>query len=132
MADRFLVADPKKRVPWVGPTMSVRSSIAARLMETWAHGQAIYDLLGQTRIDTDRIKNVAVIGINTFGWTFTNRGLPVPGNRPDVRLTAPSGVIWEWTESREANLMEGSAVEFWQVVAQTPKNADTKLRVHSE
>jgi uncharacterized protein (TIGR03084 family) len=132
MADRFLVADPKKRVPWVGPTMSVRSSITARLMEAWAHGQAIYDLLGKTRIDSDRIKNVAVIGINTFGWTFSNRGLPVPANRPGVRLTAPSGVIWEWTESGEANLIEGSAVEFCQVVAQTRNIADTKLRVVGE
>src|SRR5262249_5180656 len=39
MAGRFMAADPRKRVPWAGPTMSVRSSITARLMETWAHGQ---------------------------------------------------------------------------------------------
>ena len=132
MADRFLVADAKKRVPWAGPTMSVRSSITARLMETWAHGQAIYDLLGKTRIDTDQIKNIVVIGINTFGWTFTNRGLPVPANRPDVRLTAPSGAIWEWMQSGETNLVEGSAVEFCQVVAQTRNIDDTKLRVVGE
>ncbi len=49
MAERFLVADPKQRVQWFGPSMSVRSSITARLMETWAHGQAVYDLLGQIR-----------------------------------------------------------------------------------
>src|SRR5437879_6485166 len=49
MTRHFMVADPKKRVPWAGPTMSVRSSITARLMETWAHGQAVYDLMGQTR-----------------------------------------------------------------------------------
>jgi uncharacterized protein (TIGR03084 family) len=72
MADRFAVAEPKKRVKWVGTDMSVLSSITARLMETWAHGQAIYDLMGQERNAADRIKNVAVIGINTFGWTFTN------------------------------------------------------------
>jgi pimeloyl-ACP methyl ester carboxylesterase len=39
------------------------------------YGQAVYDLLGQGRRNTDRIKNIAVRGINTFGWTFTNRGL---------------------------------------------------------
>jgi hypothetical protein len=38
MAERFAVADPKKRVKWAGPDMSVRSSITARLMETWAPG----------------------------------------------------------------------------------------------
>ena len=132
MADRFAAADPKQRVKWFGPDMSVRSSITARLMETWAHGQAIYDLLGQRRIDSDRIKNIVVIGINTFGWTFTNRGLPVPANRPTIRLTAPSGALWEWDEADPANLIEGSAVEFCQVVTQTRNIADVGLKVVGE
>ena len=38
--------------------MSARSSISARLMETWAHGQAVYDRLGVVRVDTDRIRNI--------------------------------------------------------------------------
>jgi uncharacterized protein (TIGR03084 family) len=129
MTERFAVADPKMRVKWVGPDMSVRSSITARLMETWAHGQAVYDLLGQGRHDTDRIKNVAVLGINTFGWTFTNRGLAVPAEMPTVRLTAPSGALWQWGRPEADNLVEGSAVEFSQVVTQVRSLADTTLRV---
>ncbi|HZP46358.1 MAG TPA: TIGR03084 family metal-binding protein [Candidatus Binataceae bacterium] len=129
MAERFADADPRRRVPWFGPDMSVRSSITARLMETWAHAQALYDLLGKTREDTDRIKNIAVLGINTFGWTFANRGLPVPADKPHVRLTAPSGALWEWGAADSANLIEGLAVEFCQVVAQTRNVADTGLRV---
>jgi len=132
VAERFAQADPKKRVKWGGPDMSVRSCITARLMETWAHGQAVYDLLGQTRIDTDRIKNVAVIGINTFGWTFRNRGLEIPAEPPYVRLTAPSGDIWEWHEPSDDNRIEGPAVEFCQVVAQTRNIADTSLQVTGE
>jgi hypothetical protein len=38
-AGRFVAAEPKQRVKWFGPDMSVLSSISARLMETWAHGQ---------------------------------------------------------------------------------------------
>ena len=49
MGERFAAADPKARVPWAGPSMSVRSSITARLMETWAHGQEVYDVLGVER-----------------------------------------------------------------------------------
>jgi len=128
MAERFLVADPKQRVQWFGPDMSVRSSITARLMETWAHGQAVYDLLGQTHHDTDRIKNIVVIGINTFGWTFTNRGLTVPTDMPYVRLTAPSGEIWEWNQPNQEDRIEGSAVEFCQVVTQVRNIADTQRR----
>ena len=55
-AERRGSADPKMRVKWAGPPMSVRSSVTARLMETWAHGQAVYDALGLVREDTDRIK----------------------------------------------------------------------------
>jgi uncharacterized protein (TIGR03084 family) len=129
MTDRFANADPKQRVLWFGPDMSVLSSITARLMETWAHAQAIYDVLGQVRHDTDRIKNIAVIGLNTFGWTFTNRGLPVPPDKPFVRLTAPSGAMWEWGQPEADNRIEGKAVEFCQVVTQVRNIADTGLKI---
>ena len=129
MADRFAAADPKRRVKWFGPDMSVLSSISARLMETWAHGQAVYDLCGKTRADDDRIKNIVIIGINTFGWTFANRGIEPPGIRPNVRLTAPSGARWEWPQQASDDLIEGAATEFCQVVAQTRNLADTSLKI---
>ena len=61
ISNEFAKSDPKKRVKWAGPDMSVRSSITARHMETWAHGQEIFDQLGFERIDTDRIKNKAKV-----------------------------------------------------------------------
>ena len=132
MAERFAEADPKRRVKWAGPEMSVRSSITARLMETWAHGQELYDLLGLERADKDRIKNIAILGINTFGWTFRNRGLDAPSDIPYVKLHAPSGAVWEWNEKNDANFIEGRATEFCQVVTQTRSIADTKLTVIGE
>ena len=60
MSNRFKEADPKKRVKWMGPDMSVKSSITARLMETWAHGQAVYDILGIVRKNQDHIKNITI------------------------------------------------------------------------
>ena len=53
MTTRFAVADPKKRVKWMGPDMSARSSISARHMETWAHAQELYDSLGVERVNED-------------------------------------------------------------------------------
>ena len=132
MSKRFEVADPKKRVKWPGPDMSVRSSISARLMETWAHGQEVYDHLGMIRNNKDRIKNIAVLGNNTFGWTFINRGLAVPENKPYLKLTAPSGEIWEWNETSSAEMIEGLAEEFCQVVTQTRNIGDTTLNVVGE
>lgn len=132
MSERFAAADPKARVKWVGPDMSVRSSITARLMETWSHAQAIFDLLGKERENTDRIKNVAVLGVNTFGWTFVNRGEEVPSVMPYVSLTGPSGATWDWNDPSDEERIEGSAVEFCQVVTQTRNIGDTGLRVTGE
>ena len=126
-ADLYAQTDPRRRVKWAGPDMSARSSITARQMETWAHGQEIFDCLGLVRPDTDRIKNIAHLGVQTFGWTFVNRKLPVPEPVPHVVLTSPSGAIWEWNEAQDDNRVSGMAVEFGQVVVQTRNVADTSL-----
>ena len=132
MAERFGAADPKARVAWAGPGMSVRSSISARLMETWAHGQEVYDLLGVRRVNHDRIRNIAVLGLNTYGYCFQNRQLEIPEPRPFLRLTAPSGALWEMGEPHETEVIEGLAEEFCQVVTQTRHVADTSLQVQGE
>ena len=132
LCDRLADTDPAQRVPWFGPDMSARMFATARQMETWAHGQDIYDLLRRPRTNTDRIKNIAVIGVRTFAWTFANRGLSVPADVPYVRLRAPSGAIWEWHERNDANHVEGDAVEFCHVVTQGRNVADTQLAVVGE
>lgn len=129
MAERFGAADPSARVPWAGPSMSVRSSITARLMETWAHAQAIYDVMGVRRENTDRIRNIVVLGVNTYGWTFKNRGLEPPEPMPHLKLTAPSGALWTYGEPSREELIEGPAEAFCQVVTQTRNIADTSLAV---
>ncbi|MEO0754452.1 MAG: TIGR03084 family metal-binding protein [Pseudomonadota bacterium] len=128
-ADQFAKADPKQRLKWAGPDMSARSSITARLMETWAHGQAIYDALGVARQDGDRIRNIVVLGVNTFGWTFRNRKQDVPEPMPHLVLTAPSGETWTHGEPSKTECIEGSATAFCQVVTQTRNIADTDLKV---
>ncbi|WP_371395746.1 TIGR03084 family metal-binding protein [Fretibacter rubidus] len=132
MAARFAVADPDARVNWVGPDMSVKSCIIARQMEHWAHAQAIFDVLGKVRINTDRIKNVAHIGVTTYSWSFRVNGLDVPKPKPFVRLTAPSGAVWEWNEPQDDNALHGTATEFCQVVTQCRNIADTSLEMIGE
>ena len=125
-------SDPKRRLPWFGPDMGVPMFTTARYMETWAHGQSIYDLMKIERTHTDRIHNIAVIGLKTFGWTFANRGLEVPDAPPYVRLIAPSGAVWEWNEPSESERVAGDAVDFCQVVTQVRNVADTNLAVVGE
>ncbi|MDH3212929.1 MAG: TIGR03084 family metal-binding protein [Myxococcales bacterium] len=129
MAEQLGRSDPKRRLPWFGPDMGVRMFTTARFMETWAHGQEVYDLMRVRRTYTDRIQSIAVIGMKTFGWTFVNRGLEAPGAPPYVRLVAPSGAIWEWNEPSESERIRGDAVDFCHVVTQGRNIADTTLEV---
>jgi len=126
-ADMFAKCDPKARLKWAGPDMSARSSITARLMESWAHGQEIYDHLGVRRENKDRIQNIVVLGVNTYGWTYKTRGETPPGAMPYLVLKAPSGAVWTYGEKSETSRIEGSAEAFCQVVTQVRNVADTEL-----
>ncbi len=132
MAKQLGESEPKRRLPWFGPDMGVRMFTTARLMETWAHGQEVYDLMGALREPTDRLKNIATLGVKTFGWTFLNRGLEIPGPPPYLRLVAPSGEILEWNEPRESECIRGDALDFCHVVTQGRNIADTPLEVVGE
>jgi uncharacterized protein (TIGR03084 family) len=131
VADGFADADPKARLAWAGPSMSARSSITARQMETWAHGHEVFDLLGVERVEADRIKNIVVLGVNTFGWAYTVRGLDVPSAMPFVELTAPSGAVWTFGEESDDRVV-GSAVGFAQAVTQTRHWTDTDVQALGE
>ena len=58
---------PDGILKWAGPDMGVQMFTTARQMETWAHGQAIFDVMGATRVPADRQRNVAEIGVRTYG-----------------------------------------------------------------
>ena len=129
LVDRFIGLDPSSRLPWFGPDMGARMFLTARLMETWSHSQAIFDLAGLDRTHTDRVRHIATIGVKTFGWTFVNRNQEPPGLPPKVRLTGPSGVEWTWNEDNATDCVCGNAVEFCFVVTQSRNIADTDLEV---
>lgn len=131
IAGRWTHADPKARVVWAGPSMSVRSSITARHMETWAHGHEVFDLLGEVRVESDRIRNIVVLGVNTFGWTHKVRGLEPPAAMPRVVLKAPSGAVWDYGDE-SAGRIEGSALGFAQTVTQTRNWRDTDLKAQGD
>ena len=129
LCDLFEQAQPRQRMPWVGPDMSIRSAATARLMETWAHGQDVYDMLRVARAPQDRIRHIAVLGVNTFAWTFRNRGLEPPGPAPRVELVAPSGATWTWNDDQSENRITGPAVDFCHAVTQGRNIAEVTLDV---
>ncbi|GMV46090.1 MAG: hypothetical protein AMXMBFR66_14880 [Pseudomonadota bacterium] len=132
LAAALRALDPKARLGWYGPTMSARSFASARLMEVWAHGQDIWDLLGRRRPATPRLQHIAHIGATTFRWTFVNRGWPVPEPEPGVDLAGPAGQRWIWGEASPRDFVRGSAEEFCLVVTQRRHVDDTALECRGE
>ncbi len=128
LIDALSVLDPKARLPWYGPSMSARSFATARLMETWAHGQDVWDVVRRRRPAGDRLRHIAHIGVTTFGWSFVNRKRPVPEVVPYVELRAPRGdALWTWGDPASPAQVRGSALDFCLLVTQRRNLADTGL-----
>jgi uncharacterized protein (TIGR03084 family) len=123
----FAPIEPSRRLPWYGPDMSAASSVTARLMETWAHGQDIADTLGVDRPATGRLRHIAHIGVSTVGFSFALRRLPAPDQPIRIELTAPDGGHWTWGPADAANVVRGPALDFCLVVTQRRHPADTGL-----
>jgi uncharacterized protein (TIGR03084 family) len=119
----------KDRLLWYGPSMSVTSFATARLMETWAHGQAVVDTFNISRPATNRLHHIAHLGNITFGWSFANRQMEVPQIPVRVELTSPSGEPWSWGPEDARDIIRGSAISFCLVVTQRRHSADTDLVV---
>lgn len=117
----------KDRIIWYGPDMSARSFATARLMETWAHSQDIFDLVRKKRVNGRELFHIAHLGVTTFSWSFKINNLTPPDIEPRVKLEGPSGERWEWGEADAKDRVTGSAKDFCLVVTQRRHVRDTDL-----
>jgi uncharacterized protein (TIGR03084 family) len=122
--DTFSRLEPGTKLPWYGPPMSAASSVTARLMETWAHGQDVADALGIARTPTARLRHVAHLGVSTVGWSFMVRGLEPPTSPLRVVLDAPDGSTWTWGPADAADRVVAPALDFCLLVTQRRNLAD--------
>ena len=132
MIRAFIEADPAARVPWYGPTMSVGSALTARIMETWAHGQDVFDGYGFRHPATSAVRQVAHIGVRALPNSYVGRGLAVPDGPVFVGLTAPDGSEWTWGPADAQDRVSGPAVDFCLVVTQRRHFHDTALVVEGD
>ncbi len=121
--------DPKERVPWYGPSMSLASCVTARIMETWAHGQDIADALGVVREPSARLKHIAHIGVGARAYSFGVRSLEAPEAPIRVELNAPDGSLWTWGPEDAADRVHGDALDFCLLVTQRRHRDEVKLDV---
>jgi uncharacterized protein (TIGR03084 family) len=128
----YRAADPAVRLPWYGPAMSLASSVTARLMETWAHSQDVFDTVGVAREPSGALRHVADLGIRALRYTYTVRGLPVPDEPVGVSLSGPAGELWTWGPDDATDWVTGTALDFCLVVTQRRHQSDTALCVEGE
>jgi uncharacterized protein (TIGR03084 family) len=119
--------DPAVRLPWFGPPMSAASSVTARIMETWAHGQDIADGAGITRVPSGRLRHVAHIGVRALPYSFLVHGLPVPAEPVIVELTLPDGEPVAWGPAGAENRVTGPALDFCLLTTRRRHRADTEV-----
>jgi uncharacterized protein (TIGR03084 family) len=125
----FRPLDPGTRVPWYGPPMSAASSLTARLMETWAHGQDIADTVGVQREPTARLRHVAHIGIGARAYSYVVNRVELPVTPIRVELVAPDGSSWTWGPEDAADRVTGPALDFCLAVTQRRHRDDTALEI---
>ena len=129
LLDAYARCDPATRLPWFGPDMGVASSVTARIMETWAHGQDIADTLGVRPEPTPRLRHIAHLGVRTLAFSFQLRGRPVPKLPVRVVLAAPGRDAWSWGPPEATDTVRGPALDFCLVVTQRRHAADTALEL---
>jgi uncharacterized protein (TIGR03084 family) len=133
LLDGYAQVEPDRRLPWYGPDMGPASSVTARLMETWAHGQDIADALGVERPAAGRLRHIADLGVRTRKFSFVLHGQPVPEGPVRVELAAPGGDQrggqWSWGPADAPDRVTGPALDFCLVVTQRRHPSDTGLVV---
>ena len=129
LLEAFASSDPSARVAWFGPDMGVMSFATARLMETWAHGHDIAAAINAPHQDTDRLRHVAHLGVQTFGFSFQVHGRAVPTDPVRIDLTAPDGTHWGWGPADARDIVSGPALDFCLVVTRRRKVEETALLV---
>ena len=120
---------PDRRMPWYGTELDARSSLIARLTETWAHGHDLADALHVTWHSTERLRHVADLGVRNLGASFEVLGRPVPTVPVRIELGGPGGEIWTWGSERARDRVTGSAQDLCLVLTGRRAVAGTGLTV---
>ncbi|WP_329056385.1 TIGR03084 family metal-binding protein [Amycolatopsis sp. NBC_01488] len=118
--------------PWLGSDVTVRLMVPLRLMETWAHGQDVFDTLGVAHRPTARLRHVASLGVEGRTLSFSAAELPIPAEPFRVELTGPGGETWTWGPDDAAQRIRGSALGFCLRVTRRRALSETDLTAIGE
>ncbi|MFJ6787419.1 TIGR03084 family metal-binding protein [Streptomyces angustmyceticus] len=118
--------------PWYMSKVTPALMVPLRLMETWAHGQDVFDAVGVAHRPTDRLRHVASLGVLGRALSFAAVGLPEPAAPFRVELTASDGQTWVWGPEAATQRVQGSAMDFCLRVTRRRPWSETDLTATGE
>jgi uncharacterized protein (TIGR03084 family) len=118
--------------PWYGSQLTAALMVPLRLMETWAHGQDVFDTLGVPHRATSRLRHVASLGVAGRELSFYAAQLPPLAEPFRVELAGPDGQTWVWGPEDAAQRVRGSALDFCLRVTHRRSLAETGLTAIGE
>ncbi|MFI9559430.1 maleylpyruvate isomerase family mycothiol-dependent enzyme [Nonomuraea endophytica] len=118
--------------PWYGARLTAELMVPLRLMETWAHGQDVFDTLGVPHRPTGRLRHVASLGVVGRELSFHAAQLPPPAEPFRVELTGPDGQTWAWGPEDAKQHVRGSALDLCLRVTHRRSLAETDLTAVGE
>lgn len=127
LLEAFRSVDAGRRIPWMGPSMSVASAATSRIMEIWAHGQDVLDAIGRTRPATSRLRHIAHLAVAARDYSFLNRGLPAPSVPFRVEIAGPDGELWAWGPEDAPQRVCGEAYDFALLATRRIHRADARV-----
>lgn len=104
--------DPRERLPWFGPEMSLHTALTARYMETWAHAHDVADALSVDWTARQGIRHVITLAVLARDFAFQLHGLVPPAEQFRITLTSPDGSEWTWGPYAASQEVLGLAEDF--------------------
>jgi uncharacterized protein (TIGR03084 family) len=86
----------------------------------------------ELRPPTDRLRQVAALGVIGRELSFHAAGLPGPAEPFRIELTGPGGQTWAWGPENATQRVQGTALDFCLRVTRRGSRAETDLRAVGE
>ncbi|MFT7648532.1 MAG: hypothetical protein ACI8Y4_003284 [Candidatus Poriferisodalaceae bacterium] len=128
MIDALRCLGPKDRIAWIGPEIGARSMATGRLMESWTHSHDLADTFGVEYPQTDRLRNIAHLGVVTRDFSYVNQDMVPPSEPVRVELAGPNGDLWAWGPEDAANRVIATGYEFCKVLTRRQPLADSAVQ----
>jgi len=114
-------------VPWLVNPLPPVILACAGIMESFGHGQDVFDALGVQREYTDRLTHLVVFSVIVWNFGYLSRGITPPDVQFRFEITAPSGELWAYGPADSPQKISGPAADFCLLVTRRRHRDDLDL-----